>query len=222
MKFDTADERALNLCKAAAVDEWEQLRSALVAAGVDGVEDLGRFVNNPQFFGSARFDERAAMPVLMEALPQLTDPKLVEAVAGHLRRPWARPHAFIPLLSAFEAWAQRSPFVGWQLGDALGTTATAAQVETLIRISREKRYGTARQMVVQALGRFKRHPGVSQALLQLIDDPDVALHAMGALRRVLGPSRALEHLEHVEREHRGTQVGEQAAREAKKARKSLT
>lgn len=76
-------------------------------------------------------------------------------------------------------------------------------------------------MVVHALGRFRTAPKVSQTLVSLIEDPDVALHAMQALRRVIGAQEALPHLEQVEREHRGTTVGELAAREAKKARKSL-
>jgi hypothetical protein len=120
-------------------------------------------------------------------------------------------------------WAEREPDgAGWHLGDALGTAATAAQVEALLRISRTSRYGTARQMVVHSLGRFKKARGVPEELVVLIEDPDVALHAMQALRRVLGAQQALPHLERVEQEHRGTRVGEQASREAKKARKSLT
>jgi len=164
------------------------------------------------------------MPILIEALPTLTDGKLVGAVAGHLRRPWARPAAFDSLLAAFEAWAQRddSATTGWHLGDALATTATVAQVETLLRISEDRKYGMARQMVVHALGRFKKAPEVPQALVGLIQDPDVALHAMQALRRVLGAREALPYLEQVERDRRGTAVGEQAAREAKKTRKSLS
>lgn len=116
------------------MDEWAQLRARLVDAGVDGAQDLGRFVSNPEFFGSSAFDEQAAMPVLIETLPSLTDPNLVGAVAGHLRRPWPRPaafdallDAFDALLDAFEAWAQRDgSATGWHLGDALGTTATTA------------------------------------------------------------------------------------------------
>jgi hypothetical protein len=204
------------------VDEWAQLRARLTEAGVDGAQDLGRFVSNPEFFGSSAFDEKAAMPVLVAQLPDLTDAKLVSAVAGHLRRPWARPAAFDALLDAFESWAQRDADTGWHLGDALGATATATHVEALLRISQDTRYGTARQMVVHALGRFKNAPAVPQALADLIEDPDVALHAMQALRRVLGPEEALPHLECVEREQRGTTVGEHAAREAKKTRKSLT
>jgi hypothetical protein len=88
--------------------QWEQLQARLSAAGVEGVEDLGRFVSKPEAFGESRFDERAALPVLIEALPTLTDPKLVGAVAGHLCRPWARPAAFDALLAAFEMWALRN------------------------------------------------------------------------------------------------------------------
>lgn len=205
------------------MDEWEQLRARLAAAGVNGVDDLGRFVSRPEFFGESRFDERAAMPVLIEALPNLTDLKLIGAIAGHLRRPWARPHAFDALLAAFEVVAPSDGLsAGWHLGDALGTTATAEHVESLLRISRDSEYGAARQMVVHALSRFKKAPGVSETLLILIEDPDVALHAMGSLRRVIGAREALPHLERVERERLGTTVGDQAARQAKKARKSLS
>lgn len=207
------------------MDEWEQLRARLTAAGVDGVEDLGRFVNKPEFFGRSRFDERAAMPVLIEVLPALTDAKLVGAVAMHLRRPWARPAAFPALSTAYEVWAVcTGPVgsVGWFLGDALGTTATAAQAGTLLRIAQDSRYGETRQQVVAALGRFKKVPEVGPALLSLIDDPEVALHAMGALRRVLGAQDALPHLERVQREHAGTHLGWQATQQVNRAKKSLS
>ncbi|MFC0221054.1 hypothetical protein [Nocardioides zeicaulis] len=205
------------------MDEWGQLRARLAEAGVDGVEDLGRFTSKPEFFGGSRFDERGAMPVLIEALPTLSDLTLIGAVAGHLRRPWARPKAFDALLATFEAVAPHdASSAGWHLGDAVGTAAAANHVETLLRICQDKRYGVARQMVVHSLRRFKRAPFVPDTLLALIEDPDVALHAMGSLRSVLGAREALPHLERVERERAGTAVGDQATREAKKARKAIT
>jgi hypothetical protein len=76
----------------------------LVAAGVEGAEDLGRFVSDGRYLQPSKFDEWAAMPVLLELLPRLTDPTLVSAVAAHLRRPWARPAAFGPLVDAFRLW----------------------------------------------------------------------------------------------------------------------
>lgn len=54
-----------------------------------------------------------------------------------------------------------------------------------------------------------------------IHDSDVGLHAMSALRRVLGPAGALPYVEQVELANRGTQLGKQAERELKKLRKAL-
>jgi hypothetical protein len=51
-------------------EELEELRSALIAEGVAGVSDLGRFVSNTDHFRPSTFDERAAMPVLVAWLPR--------------------------------------------------------------------------------------------------------------------------------------------------------
>jgi len=201
-------------------DEWEVLRAELTQAGVAGAEQLGRFVSNVEFFGASAFDEKAAMPVLIEALPRLSDARLVSAVAGHLRRPWARPHAFDALLDAFGRWAAVDPAAAWHLGDALGSAATIDRVDDLLRVCQTPEYGNARQMAVSALSRFKKSGDVAPVLLELIHDPKVGLHAMGALRRVIGAAEALPHVEEVERAHRGTPLGDQAAREAKKLRKA--
>ncbi|MDZ5619535.1 hypothetical protein [Nocardioides bizhenqiangii] len=200
--------------------EWEALRAELDRAGVSGAEDLGRFVSNVEFFEASAFDEKAAMQVLLDALPRLADARLVSAVAGHLRRPWARPHAFDGLLGAFDRWATVDSTAAWHLGDALGSAATIDRLDVLLRVCRTPEYGTARQMPVLALGRFKKSADVAPVLIELIHDPEVGLHAMGALRRVIGASEALAHVEEVERAHRGTSLGDQAARQAKKLRKA--
>jgi hypothetical protein len=117
-------------------DEWTALKAALTGAGVKGADDLGRFVSNTEFFRPSEFDEKAAMPVLLDALPTLSDPALAGAVAGHLRRPWARPKAFPTLLEAFERWAPIDQHAGWALGDALATAATATHLDRLLVIGR--------------------------------------------------------------------------------------
>lgn len=202
-------------------DEWEVLRQELERAGVAGAHELGRFVSNVDFFGASTFDERAAMPVLLAALPHLTDARLISSVAGHLRRPWARPQAFDPLLTAFRKWAPTDTTTGWDLGDALGTTATINRVADVLDVCRNEAFGTARQMPVAALARFKKSSAVRPALLELVHDGDVGLHAMSALRRVLGAADALPYVEDVERSHEGTQLGSQATRQIRKIRKSL-
>lgn len=201
-------------------DEWEALRQELERAGVPGAHELGRFVSNADFFGASTFDERAAMPVLLVALPSLTDAHLISSVAGHLRRPWARPQAFDPLLTAFRKWAPSEATTGWHLGDALSSAATINRVADVVDVCRNEAFGIARQMPVAALARFKKSPDIRPALLELIHDDDVGLHAMLALRRVLGAADALRYIEGVERAHEGTQLGAQATRELRKIRKS--
>lgn len=163
------DSRAWN-DSSVADDEWDALRDALADADVRGADELGRFVSNTEFFPASGFDERAAMPVLLEALPTLTNRAVITAVAGHLRRPWARPTAFGPLHEAFLRWAPVDVHAGWALGDALATAATVASLHELLLISQDPRYGKARQMVVLSLGRYRKRPEVGPALLVLIDD----------------------------------------------------
>ena len=201
------------------VDEWKQLRSTLRANGIDGAEDVGRSVNSTR--DPSTLDERAAMPVLLEALPGLSDPSLVEAVAGHLRRPWARPEAFEPLHQAFLHWAAVDQNTAWTLGDTLGMVATVHHLETLLTLCRDPSLGTARQMVVYSLRRYKDEPEVARVLGDLVADPDVGPHAMSALRSVVGNEQVVPTLERVAFAHQGSSLGSAADRELRKARQAL-
>ena len=129
-------------------DEWAQLRLVLTSEGVQGAQDLGRFVNNTEYFAPSQFDERAAMPVLIRELPNLADPRLVASVAGHLRRPWERPTAYGALRLAFVRWARVDQSTAWSLGDALGSAATKAEVPELLVLCQNGEFGKARQMLV--------------------------------------------------------------------------
>jgi hypothetical protein len=202
-------------------DEWEQLRATLRARGVAGAEDLGTFVGNTEHFAPSELDERSAMPVFLEALPALSDRGLVGAVAGHLRRPWARPAAFKPLHAAFLRWAPIDPLTGWALGDALATSATANDLEDLLAICTNEQFGMARQMVVDSLRRYKKAPSVTTTLTSLMHDPDVGLHAMSALRAVIGNASAIPLLERVSADYAETALGASADRQLRKAHKAL-
>jgi hypothetical protein len=112
-------ERRRAAVRAADAPEWQMLRDVLEARGI-GSADLGRFVSNTNYFRPSVFDERAAMPVLLDLLPRLARPNVVTAVPGHLHRPWARPGVFraaggvLPLGAAGSAQ-------GSAIGDALAT-----------------------------------------------------------------------------------------------------
>ena len=98
------------------------------------------------------------MPVLIEALSPLSDPALVAAVAGHLRRPWARPTAFPALHASFDRWAVTDQMAGWDLGVAVASAAVYEHVPELLRIAADPgvRPGAADDRV-PAVG-FKKSP----------------------------------------------------------------
>jgi hypothetical protein len=125
------------------------------------------------------------------------------------------------LREAFERWAVHDPTVGWALGDALATAATLNQLDDLIGLVLDRKYGRARQMLVYALPRFKRSPRVLPVLMELSTDEDVALHAMTGLRRVLGAEAALPLLEAVRAGAGDTALADVARREIAKAHRSM-
>jgi hypothetical protein len=203
-------------------DDAARVRQSLSQAGVQGVEDFGRFVNDTEHFAPSQFDERSAMPVLLVLLPTLTESKVVEAVARHLRRPWARPSAFQPLVGAFRSWAPREPLVGWAIGDALVNSATTGDADVVLDLVTDHSYGRSRQMIVHSLWRFKGDDRTNRVLLSLIDDAEVCLHAMSALRRAQGNEAALPHLLAVRDNHPDPAVRKQATAQVKKAEKALS
>lgn len=76
-------------------------------------------------------------------------------------------------------------------------------------------------MIVYALWRFRAAPEVASTLLSLIDDPDVALHAMSALQRTVGARDALPYLIRVRDEHAGNPLGATATKQIRKAEAAL-
>ena len=189
--------------------------------GVAGAHDFGTFVSDTTHFRPSVFDERAAMPTLLRLLPTLRDEAVVSAVAGHLRRRWARPTAFAALRDAFELWAESSPAAGWQLGDALATAADETRLADVLRVAEDRRYGKSRQMIVHSLWRYKTDEHVRHALTHLVDDPDVALHAASALRRAIGNEAALPVLRAARERHNDITVKRSLGREITKAERAI-
>jgi hypothetical protein len=165
--------------------EWSALEKQLESAGVSGASELGHFVNDTTYLAPSRFDERAAMPILLTALPHLQDLRLVAAVAAHLNRAWARPAAYQAVYDAFVRWAPKDDNSGWQLGDCLGTVAEIVNLKQLTDLVLSRKFGISRQMIVFSLWRFRSAPETAVVLRQLVRDDQVALHAVSALKRTV-------------------------------------
>lgn len=76
-------------------------------------------------------------------------------------------------------------------------------------------------MIVLALGRFTKSSSAEAAARDLSEDDDVALHALGAYRRIAGKVAALDRANEVVHDRPGSSAAEQAAREARKIAKAL-
>jgi hypothetical protein len=203
-------------------DERALVRGLLAEAGVAGADDFGRFVNDSRYFDTSSFDSRAATPVLVEVLPRLADPAVIETIALHLKNPAARPVAFGALHDSFREWGVVTRGrVGWQLGEALVNAAPVREAPRLIDIARDARYGVNRQQVVLGLSRFKKESETERALRALVHDGDVAQQAMYALRRVVGPQLTVDALEEVRLAHPGTVLERQARNEIRKINRTL-
>jgi hypothetical protein len=169
-------------------DEWNLVRESLRSASIDPT-DFGRFVNRPSpgVIEPSFFDSATATPVLLDWLPRVSDRGLKEVIVRHLRNPAAKGVATYVLMSEFAE--SEDDGLRWVLADALQYVATAEQRTLLIPLARERRYGIGRQMLFEAIGRLKTAEAVEAARRGLCD-PDVALHAGAAFRRLVSADEA--------------------------------
>jgi HEAT repeat protein len=136
---------------------------------------------------------RDAVPILLEWLPRVTDPGVRESLVRALSVREARPAAIGPLVREFEE--TENDMHRWAVGNALEVVADDRAFDDLERIVREPRYGKAREMVVMALGNMKkRRDDALRLLTELLDDDELAQHALLGLEK-LGDPRAIPAVE---------------------------
>jgi hypothetical protein len=193
------------------IKEYRQAAAPVLAAlseigfNVDSIGDLRRM----------RIKYERAVPVLLQWLPEITDPRVKEDIVRTLSVPWAQPCAARPLINEFERVADPTGTdLRWAIGNALEVVADESVLDELLRLAADRRYGRAREMVVLGLGKMK-DPRAVNVLIDLLFDEEVAGHAVMAL----GKLRATAARTHVERflNHPKTWV----RKEAKKALASI-
>jgi hypothetical protein len=107
----------------------------------------------------------------------------------------------------------------WAIGNTLATLARPEDANAIIAILRERGHGRSRQMFCDALVRT-RDPRRVDVLIELIDDDDLAGHAIVALRqcgyrrRLPEPARVRPKLESVLRRPQASVLAKRQARSA--------
>jgi hypothetical protein len=202
----------------AVVSEWEDIRAALAAAGIDPT-DFGQFVNRvvPGVIEPSTFDQERATPLLIDWLPRVRDARVKEAIVGHLKTRAAKGVAVALLADEFRR--AEDDLLRWQIGDTLQTVVTPEQHDVLLALAQDQRYGTSRQMLIDNLWRVKS-ACAKQVLTRALTDPDVALHAGSALRRLTGNDEAARRLAGLV-DHDDERVARAARENLKRAEKAL-
>lgn len=202
-------------------DEWDRVRQALHEAGVRGVEDFGRFVNNTKYFEPSRLDEAEAAPVFLRLLPELEDERVVRTIGRHLQSKAVGRDCYGEVLAAYRKWGRRGGETGWVFGDTLARKANKSRSEDFLNLASDRAYGSSRAFIVDTLWRFKGVADVEPLLLALIRDPDVSLYAMSALQRTVGPERTASVLHELLNDVPDGQVADYARRQLKRVGKKL-
>jgi HEAT repeat protein len=138
----------------------------------------------------------AAIPVLLDCLPEVQDKWIKEGVVRALSVKEARGTAEPALVREFEAITpddRERQSLKWAIGNALSTVATDAVADQLIRIAQDKRHGKAREMIVVALANL-RDAQVVDTLIALLADDEVCGYAAIALGK-LKSKRAVDPLQ---------------------------
>ena len=171
------------------------LRADLEAAGISA-RDFGFFSRDVPEAGirAPRFDFAAAAPILIGWLPRAKTPLVKERIVRSLTgEKGATPDALKPLVSEFRKADDDEWALKWAIGNALATLADASILDDLIELASDRRHGRSRKMLMDALARTKDERALD-LLVELVDDDEVAGHAISALRR-LGPKSSLPYLE---------------------------
>jgi HEAT repeat protein len=152
-----------------------QHRLATVGVTIDNIYDL---VNTKR-----RYPE--AIPILIQLLQEgvVADYRTREGIIRALAVSEAKGLAGSVLIQEFYKIPPEKMMLRWAIGSSIEVVVTNENVNDVLQIVCDKQNGIARQMFVLALGKFDLEI-VKKTLIDLLDDDEVVLHALKALRKL--------------------------------------
>lgn len=198
----------------------QRFREHLLIAGplLQELADLGYEIDSLDDLRHQRTPWKDAIPVLLRWLPKIDVPNVKDSIVRCLSVPWAGNLATAELIEEFKKYAPilrkpTNPWVGsqlreipeeekklgpyfhlaWAIGNALSIVDVKGYENQVIGLCRNPKYGASRQMVVLGLGRL-RSSEAEEAALDLLNDEQVQMHAIGALAKMKS-KRAVFQLE---------------------------
>lgn len=157
--------------------------SSIEASLLADLEEAGFPVDIVSDLFSKRFDYQRAIPILLKWLPLADSESLREELVRALSVKWARPAAAPALIRLFPLVDDQSGLgAKWVIANALAVVADDSVLSQIVSLVRSKEYGRSREMLAVALGNMK-DSCVDEVLLDLLNDDEVAGHALMAIRK---------------------------------------
>ena len=133
---------------------------------------------------SKKLNYKDAIPVLLQWLPRIENLDVKEDIVRALSVPWAKPVATRTLVSEFRKMQNESNTgIKWAIANALSVVADDSVFTEIVDLVGDPRHGKAREMLAFSLGNMK-DPRSQDVLISLLDDDEVAGHAIVALGKL--------------------------------------
>lgn len=129
-------------------------------------------------------DRKRAVPLLLEGLVSIENADAKEAIVRALTDRSTPSSVAGRLIEEFVRLSDEgTDALRWAIGNALAVIADDSVLDSLVDLVCNRRYGQSREMLAIALGRMKGERAV-EVLVTLLDDPQVAGHAIMALGKL--------------------------------------
>ncbi len=173
------------------LEEKEQRRQVIIAenkkASIPILVDLAQAGFEVEWVSDLyvkRFNYKDAIPILLKWLPLIENKDVKEDIVRSLSVKWAKPVAAVPLIREFQILAKGSDIgLSWAISNALSVVADDSVFTEIVELVRDTQNGKAREMLAVSLGNMK-NPYAEDVLLDLLNDEEVAGHAIMALGKL--------------------------------------
>ncbi len=163
--------------------------------------------------------------VLAKSLKDISYKSLYSDVASSLASKKAR--IALPIL--LKEFIRKEDLARWEVGNAISEMMQDCDFEAIRPIVLNREFRHARQMLVMKLSKLKKTPEVIPLLIELLQDKDVAMHAIIALgklkaveaRQYIEPFLELSFLDEFLGKYVSVDVKKGLIKEAKKAIKKI-
>jgi hypothetical protein len=162
---------------------------------------VGVKVNSIYDLVNSRAPYPEAIPVLLSELEFAKNDKIIEGIARALTVKEARGVATKTLIKLFKDYKpsnQSEDLTKWAIGNAISYVADETDFEDIVKLSKDKQHGSARQMLPGAFARIKGSGAINLLIESLSDEDlaDQAIRALGKLRASKAKPEIAKFLDH--------------------------